>query len=83
MNWRSGVNSRSTGACCGLRARALAPVRPTSRPIIVLCELIHAGKAQPSFIVSHQLPLNDAPEAYQHFGARDEGWTKVILKPAA
>lgn len=48
-----------------------------------LCELIHVDKAQPSFIVSHELPLNKAPEAYQHFDARDEGWTKVILKPAA
>lgn len=46
-----------------------------------LCELIHTGKARPSFIVSHQLPLNSAPEAYQHFDARDNGWTKVVLKP--
>jgi threonine dehydrogenase-like Zn-dependent dehydrogenase len=24
-----------------------------------------------------------APDAYQHFDARDNGWTKVVLKPAA
>ncbi|MDZ4775056.1 MAG: glutathione-independent formaldehyde dehydrogenase [Planctomycetota bacterium] len=48
-----------------------------------LRELIHVGKAKPSFIVSHELPLSDAPMAYQHFNARDSGWTKVILKPAA
>ncbi len=46
-----------------------------------LRDLIHAGKARPSFIVSHKLPLRDAPEAYQHFDARDFGWTKVVLKP--
>lgn len=47
-----------------------------------LRELIHLGKAKPSLIVSHELPLDEAPEAYKHFAARDEGWTKIILKPA-
>jgi glutathione-independent formaldehyde dehydrogenase len=31
--------------------------------------------------VSHELPLDQAPEAYQHFDARDDGWTKVVLHP--
>jgi glutathione-independent formaldehyde dehydrogenase len=48
-----------------------------------LCEMIHTGRAKPSFIVSHTLPLRNAPDAYQHFDARENGWTKVILKPAA
>ena len=48
-----------------------------------LRDLIIAGRAKPSFIVSHELPLGEAPNAYQHFDARDEGWTKVVLKPAA
>ena len=34
-----------------------------------------------SFIVSHELPLDRAPEAYEHFDARDDGWTKVVLHP--
>jgi threonine dehydrogenase-like Zn-dependent dehydrogenase len=46
-----------------------------------LRDLIHQGKARPSFIVSHKLPLGEAPNAYQHFDARDYGWTKVVLKP--
>lgn len=45
--------------------------------------LIFAGKAKPSVIVSHQLPLDEAPEAYKNFDQRLSGWTKVILKPAA
>jgi threonine dehydrogenase-like Zn-dependent dehydrogenase len=48
-----------------------------------LRNLIHAGRAKPSWIISHRLPLDEAPIAYQHFDARDNGWTKVILKPAA
>ena len=46
-----------------------------------LCTLIAAGKAKPSSIISHELGLDEAPEAYKHFDARDKGWTKVILKP--
>jgi threonine dehydrogenase-like Zn-dependent dehydrogenase len=48
-----------------------------------LSQLIATGRAKPSFLVSHELPLTDAPEAYQRFDAREEGWTKVVLKPAA
>ncbi|MCH9827760.1 MAG: glutathione-independent formaldehyde dehydrogenase [Gammaproteobacteria bacterium] len=47
------------------------------------CELIHAGLAKPSFIVSHHLSLDEAPDAYAHFDRREDGWTKVLLNPAA
>jgi len=46
-----------------------------------LCTLISLGKAKPSAIISHELALEDAPAAYEHFDKRDKGWTKVILKP--
>ena len=46
-----------------------------------LRDLITADKAKPSFIVSHELPLIQARQAYEHFDARDEDWTKVVLKP--
>ena len=46
-----------------------------------LRDLIIAGKAAPSFVVSHQVPLEDAPDAYDKFDKRVEGYTKVILKP--
>jgi glutathione-independent formaldehyde dehydrogenase len=55
------------------------PVKAYNR---YLCALIEDGKAQPSFVVSHELPLDEAPNAYEHFDARDNGWTKVVLKPA-
>jgi len=29
------------------------------------------------------LPLTQAPEGYKNFDARKDGWTKVVLKPAA
>ncbi|WP_433652945.1 glutathione-independent formaldehyde dehydrogenase [Micromonospora zamorensis] len=46
-----------------------------------LRDLIIAGRARPSFLVSHELPLTQAPEAYEHFDRRDPGWTKVLLHP--
>jgi glutathione-independent formaldehyde dehydrogenase len=46
-----------------------------------LAELIHAGRARPSWVVSHELSLDEAPDAYKHFDHRDDGWTKVILHP--
>lgn len=46
-----------------------------------LRDLIHVGKAKPSWIVSHHLSLDEAPDAYEHFDARDDGWTKVVLHP--
>ena len=48
-----------------------------------LRDLIAAGKANPSFIVSHDLPLEQAPEAYKNFDERKDGWTKVLLRPGA
>ena len=48
-----------------------------------LAQLIHKGRAKPSQIISHRLGLDAGPDAYRHFDARDDGWTKVVLKPAA
>jgi len=46
-----------------------------------LCNLIEAGKAKPSWIISHELPLDQASEAYKNFDERKDGWTKIVLKP--
>ncbi|HEV7755705.1 MAG TPA: hypothetical protein VGO94_07575 [Mycobacteriales bacterium] len=48
-----------------------------------LRDLIVAGRATPSFLVSHELPLEAAPDGYEHFDKRDDGWTKVLLHPGS
>jgi glutathione-independent formaldehyde dehydrogenase len=53
------------------------------RYILHLRDLIIEGRAKPSFVVSHELPLERAPEAYEKFDKRVEGYTKVILHPHA
>jgi glutathione-independent formaldehyde dehydrogenase len=57
-----------------------APVKRYNRQ---LRDLIISGRARPSFIVSHELGLEQAPVGYQHFDRRDEGWTKVVLHPSS
>lgn len=46
-----------------------------------LRDLITAGRAAPSFLVSHELTLDQADEGYAMFDRRAEGWTKVVLHP--
>ncbi|WP_326561327.1 glutathione-independent formaldehyde dehydrogenase [Micromonospora sp. NBC_01796] len=48
-----------------------------------LRDLIIAGRATPSFVVSKRLPLDGAPDAYARFDRREDGYSKVVLKPAA
>jgi glutathione-independent formaldehyde dehydrogenase len=56
---------------------------PVKRYNRELRDLIIRGKAHPGAIVSHELPLEQAPDAFAHFDARDDGWTKVLLHPEA
>jgi glutathione-independent formaldehyde dehydrogenase len=56
---------------------------PVKRYNAYLRDLIIAGRAKPSFIVSHRLKLDDAPAAYEKFHSRTDGYTKVVLKPEA
>ncbi|RBY90851.1 glutathione-independent formaldehyde dehydrogenase [Blastococcus sp. TF02A-26] len=55
-----------------------APVKRYNRQ---LRDLITSGRATPSWIVSHELRLDEAVDGYRHFDDRAEGWTKVLLHP--
>ena len=57
-----------------------APVKRYNRQ---LCDLIIAGRATPGFLVSHEIGLDAAADGYERFDNREEGWTKVLLKPGA
>jgi glutathione-independent formaldehyde dehydrogenase len=56
---------------------------PVKKYNAYLRDLIVAGRAKPSFIVSHRLTLDEAPQAYAKFDRRTDGYTKVVLKPDA
>ena len=46
-----------------------------------LRDMIITGAAKPCHVVSHRLSLDEAPNAFAKFDARQEGYIKVILKP--
>ncbi|OTF05197.1 glutathione-independent formaldehyde dehydrogenase [Halorubrum sp. SD612] len=46
-----------------------------------LRDMIIEGRADPSWVVSHRVDLEEAPEMYEAFDAREEGVTKVLLEP--
>jgi threonine dehydrogenase-like Zn-dependent dehydrogenase len=46
-----------------------------------LLQRIENGEIDPSFVVSHHLPLDDAPKGYELFKHKQDNCTKVVLKP--
>lgn len=46
-----------------------------------LLERIESGQIDPSFVVTHQLPLEEAPHAYKIFKDKEDRCIKVVLKP--
>lgn len=46
-----------------------------------LLQKIEEGEIDPSFIITHRLDLDDAPDAYEMFRDKDDGCVKVIMNP--
>jgi threonine dehydrogenase-like Zn-dependent dehydrogenase len=46
-----------------------------------LLDRIEKEEIDPSFVISHRMSLDDAPEAYAMFRNHEDGCTKVVLKP--
>ena len=42
---------------------------------------IGEGEIDTTFMISHRLPLEDAPRGYENFADNQNDWTKVVLKP--
>jgi threonine dehydrogenase-like Zn-dependent dehydrogenase len=54
---------------------------PVQRYLRPLLGKIEAGEIDPSFVITHRLPLADAPKAYKTFRDKQDGCIKVVLKP--
>jgi threonine dehydrogenase-like Zn-dependent dehydrogenase len=46
-----------------------------------LLELVEFGEIDPSFVITHSVGLEEAPEAYKTFKQQNDGCIKVVLKP--
>ncbi|MDB5171777.1 MAG: Alcohol dehydrogenase GroES domain protein [Phycisphaerales bacterium] len=48
-----------------------------------LLDFVRQGKIDPSFVVTHRIPLSQAPYGYEIFREKRDGCVKVVLDPAA
>lgn len=46
-----------------------------------LLSMIETNQIDPSFVITHRINLNDAPEAYKKFRDKTDGCIKVVLNP--
>jgi len=42
---------------------------------------IESGEIDPSFVITHRIPLEEAPVAYEKFRTKTDGCIKVVIKP--
>jgi threonine dehydrogenase-like Zn-dependent dehydrogenase len=46
-----------------------------------LMERIEEGEIDPSFVITHRMPLDEAPRGYEMFKNKEDGCIKVVLSP--
>jgi threonine dehydrogenase-like Zn-dependent dehydrogenase len=46
-----------------------------------LLDKIVDGSIDPSFVITHTIPIDEAPQGYRMFREKQDGCIKVILKP--
>ena len=46
-----------------------------------LLRKVETGEIDPSFIITHKIQLEDAPEAYRTFRNKKDGCIKVVINP--
>jgi threonine dehydrogenase-like Zn-dependent dehydrogenase len=46
-----------------------------------LLEKIENGEIDPSFIITHEMALEDAPQGYEMFKHKQDSCIKIVLKP--
>jgi threonine dehydrogenase-like Zn-dependent dehydrogenase len=47
-----------------------------------LLERIESGQIDPTFVITHTVPLSDGPSMYRTFRDKEDGCVKVVLKPS-
>ena len=60
----------------------MEPASATSKATTLTCVISSSpDELSPGFVVSHEISLDEAPDAYTKFDRREEGYTKVIIHP--
>jgi threonine dehydrogenase-like Zn-dependent dehydrogenase len=54
---------------------------PVQKYMPALLDRIQKREIDPSFVITHRMALDDAPEGYDIFLKKKEGCEKVVLRP--
>src|SRR6201747_3077663 len=54
---------------------------PVQHSLPLLMERIEKGEIDPSFVITHRASLEEGPELYKTFRAKQDGCIKVVMKP--
>jgi threonine dehydrogenase-like Zn-dependent dehydrogenase len=54
---------------------------PVQHYLPKLMERIERGDIDPSFVITHRASLEQGPELYKTFRAKEDGCIKVVMKP--
>jgi threonine dehydrogenase-like Zn-dependent dehydrogenase len=54
---------------------------PVQRYLPQLLERIEKGEIDPSFVITHRATLEEGPDLYKTFRAKQDGCIKVVMKP--
>ena len=46
-----------------------------------LLDRVQRGEIDPSMVITHHMPLDDAPRGYSMFRNKEDNCEKVVLKP--
>ena len=46
-----------------------------------LLKKVESGEFDPSFVITHRVTLEDAPQMYKTFRDKKDGYIKVVMKP--
>ena len=56
---------------------------PVQHYLPQLLERIEKGEIDPSFVITHRVALDDAPQMYEMFQEKEDDCIKVVMKPGA
>eukprot|EP00879_Flechtneria_rotunda_P000578 GHRR01000686.1.p1 GENE.GHRR01000686.1~~GHRR01000686.1.p1 ORF type:complete len:446 (+),score=129.49 GHRR01000686.1:589-1926(+) len=77
------VNHLNIGAFMEKQLTMRGGQTPVQRYWPHLLPKVQSGELKPSLVITHVLPLEDAPKGYELFNDKKDGCIKVVLQPGA
>jgi threonine dehydrogenase-like Zn-dependent dehydrogenase len=75
------VDKMPMGAACNRGLTLRMGQTHVQRYMAPLLQMIQDGSIDPSFVITHRVPLDKGPEMYKTFRDKEDGCIKVVLKP--